>query len=67
MLHTRKIRLNIYIPVCKWSQDSGFHRRKIIIVVKIIVLIIILAKASLNTQDAPEVLYKIMWNYFPFP
>lgn len=46
-----------HIPVLKCCQDSEFHRRKITIVVKIIVLIIILAKTSLNTCDASEVLY----------
>lgn len=46
-----------HIPVLKCSQDSEFHRRKIIIIVKIIVLIIILAKTSLNTCDASKVLY----------
>lgn len=51
-----------HIPVLKCSQDSEFHRRKIVIIVKIIVLIIILAKTSLNTCDASKVLffYKIM-------
>lgn len=46
-----------HVPVFKCSQDSEFHRRKIIIIVKIIVLIIILAKTSLNTCDASKVLY----------
>lgn len=51
-----------HIPVFKCSQDSEFHRRKIIIIVKIIVLLIILAKTSFHTCDATEVLYfyKIM-------
>lgn len=51
-----------HIPVLKCSQDSEFHRRKIIVIVKIIVLIIILAKTSLHTCDTSKVLYfyKIM-------
>ena len=57
ILYTHQENQAQHIPVLKCSQDSEFHRRKIIIIVKIIVLIITLAKTSLNTCDASTVLY----------
>lgn len=47
IFHTHQENEAQHVPVFKRSQDSEFHRRKIIIVVKIIVSIIILAKTSL--------------------
>lgn len=49
ILHTPESQAQ-HIPVLKCSQDSEFHRKKIIIIVKIIVLITILAKTSLDTS-----------------